>query len=68
MSGGEDFELCLSVAAEQVPACIAEAEHLGIRLTDIGRISAEPGLRVLDASGQVLEGLAQGYDHFKEFA
>ncbi len=66
LSGGEDFELCLSVAAEQVAACMAEAERLGVRLTEVGRITAEPGLRVLDDSGRVLEGLAQGYDHFKE--
>lgn len=66
LSGGEDFELCLSVAADQVDACLAEARRLGVALTDIGRISAEPGLRVRDARGRVVEGLARGYDHFKE--
>lgn len=66
LSGGEDFELCLSVAAEQVATCIAESDRLGIRLTEVGRITAEPGLRVLDGAGQPIEGLAQGYDHFKE--
>ncbi|GAA0793904.1 thiamine-phosphate kinase [Marinobacterium sediminicola] len=66
LSGGEDFELCLSVAAEQVRGCVAAAERLGIRLTEVGCITAEPGLRVLDEFGQPVEGLAQGYDHFKE--
>jgi thiamine-monophosphate kinase len=66
LSGGEDFELCLSVAAEQAGACIAAAQTLGIGLTEVGRITAERGLRVLDAEGRVIEGLAQGYDHFKE--
>lgn len=66
LSGGEDFELCLSVAAEQAGACIAAAQTLGIGLTEVGRMTAERGLRVLDAEGRVIEGLVQGYDHFKE--
>ncbi|MBA4503368.1 thiamine-phosphate kinase [Marinobacterium sp. 3-1745] len=66
LSGGEDFELCLSVAAEEVPACLKVAERLGVLLTDIGCVTAAPGLRVLDAAGQVRTGLASGYDHFKD--
>lgn len=66
LSGGEDFELCLAVPAEQVAGCMAQADRLGVRLSDIGHFCLEPGLRVLDADGQVIEGLARGYDHFKE--
>lgn len=66
LSGGEDFELCLAVAPADVAACMAVAERLGVALTDIGRFCAEPGLTVVTADGCPVDGLARGYDHFKE--
>lgn len=66
LSGGEDFELCLSVPPEQVEACQRQAQALGVALTDVGIMTATTGLRVLDAKGAPVEGLGRGYDHFKE--
>ncbi|MBV0932346.1 thiamine-phosphate kinase [Marinobacterium weihaiense] len=68
LSGGEDFELCLAVAPDQVTACQAEAQRLGVPLTDVGEFQTREGLRVRGADGRLLEGLHQGYDHFKEHA
>ncbi len=66
LTGGEDFELCLIAPRSAVSACLQKAAELGLSLTPVGHISIEPGLRVVDSSGQRITGLTEGYDHFKE--
>lgn len=66
LSGGEDFELCLSVPPGRVEKCIQQADIMGMRLTDVGVITAVPGLRVLNAAGMQVDVSDRGYDHFKE--
>ncbi len=67
MSGGEDFELCLTIPAANWAQAQALAASLAIPLTDVGRIIAAPTLCLLDEGqpvplSQVRQG---GYDHFR---
>lgn len=55
LTGGEDYELLWTAAASST------SQELGTR---IGQLSAEAGIRVLDADGEVLELDARGFDHF----
>jgi len=55
LGGGEDYELLFTAPLASVPAELA---------TCIGVVEAQPGLRVLDASGAPLPDVA-GFDHFR---
>jgi len=57
LSAGDDYELLFTVRAEDWP-------RIDFKATVIGRISAEPGLRVRDAQGHIVPMPAQGFDHF----
>lgn len=67
LTDGEDFELLFTVPAGQAVA-LRDAWHAqfpGVRLTCIGKITAEPGLRLRDRRG--LHSLTlHGYAHFAE--
>lgn len=63
LSGGDDYELLFTAPAEQNTTLRQIARELGVTLTCIGRITAEPGLQLCE------KGLCQpihptGYDHF----
>jgi len=60
-SAGDDYELCFTAAAD---ADLGVGDALGCAVTRIGRITAEPGLRWLDADGQACEPPPRGWDHF----
>lgn len=64
LSGGDDYELCFTAPVAHRKALGEIAARLGVRLTAIGSIRAEPGLIVRDAQGQVLDMRHTGYDHF----
>ncbi|MHB1402695.1 MAG: thiamine-phosphate kinase [Thiobacillus sp.] len=64
LAGGDDYELCFTAPAEQRDAVTAAAQSAGVAVTRIGRITAEPGLSVIDADGQQLQFDKAGYDHF----
>ncbi len=67
LTDGEDFELLFTVASRQaVPLRDAwQARFPGLRLSCIGRITTEPGLRLRDRHGlQPLD--LHGYAHFAE--
>ena len=61
LTGGDDYELCV---------CLPEAAFDGARamldvpLSRIGRITAEPGLRVIDAEGHNITPPTTAYRHF----
>lgn len=63
LNGGEDFELCLTAAPDQLPRLEQLAAEQGVRLSCIGWIDAEPGLN-LYSQGEPLAVPAAGYDHF----
>jgi thiamine-monophosphate kinase len=67
LSDGEDFELLFTVPSAQAVSLLDawKKEFPKLRLTCIGKITAEPGLRVRDRRG--VEPLnAHGYVHFQE--
>ncbi|MBN8775027.1 MAG: thiamine-phosphate kinase, partial [Thiobacillus sp.] len=62
--GGDDYELCFTAPPGRRDAVQAAAAAAGVAVSRIGRITAEPGLNVLDADGQPLPIAHTGYDHF----
>jgi thiamine-monophosphate kinase len=59
--GGDDYELCVCMSPEHVAAAAAA---LDVPLNVIGRITAGPGLRFVDATGVTIPSTAKGYLHF----
>ena len=64
LAGGDDYELCFTAPAGRREAVQKAAESAGVTVTRIGRITAEPGLSLIDADGQPLHYEQTGYDHF----
>ena len=60
--GGDDYELCVCLPAEQLAE--ARARLAPLRLSVVGRIVGEPGLWFRAAGGQRLALAAGGYRHF----
>ena len=64
LSGGDDYELVFTAA----PSARAAVEQAGkesfTRLTRIGRIDAEAGLRIVDATGSPVAQRFGSFDHF----
>ena len=63
LSHGDDYELCLTVAPAAVATAREAAAGLGVRLTEVGRIEAGEGVRVVDAAGRPVDA-GGGYRHF----
>jgi thiamine-monophosphate kinase len=67
LTDGEDFELLFTVASKQAVRLLDEwkTRFPGLRLTCIGRITAEPGLRLRGEDG-VRTLNVHGYTHFEK--
>jgi thiamine-monophosphate kinase len=64
LAGGDDYELVFTAAAAQRDAVLAAAREARTPATRIGRIEAEPGVRLVDAHGRQLEQRYGSFDHF----
>lgn len=64
LAGGDDYELAFTATTSRRSLVDAAARGCGVAATRIGRIEAEPGLRVVDAQGRDLHLPARGFDHF----
>ena len=64
LTGGDDYELLFTVAAGGSRRMDSISARLGLALTRIGRVVAGDGVRVLDASGEVIAVDVGGYEHF----
>ncbi|MFP5419668.1 MAG: thiamine-phosphate kinase [Gammaproteobacteria bacterium] len=64
LAGGDDYELCFTAAADRRDSVQQAAESAGVRVTRIGRITADGDLKVIDAAGAPLHYDSTGYDHF----
>lgn len=64
LAGGDDYELVFTAPAGQRPAVAAAAAACGTPVTRIGRIDAQPGVRVLDGDGREIQGRFASFDHF----
>ena len=65
LTGGDDYELCFTAPPRHEADIERIGQRLGLRLTRIGRIDAEPGLRLADPQGRRRPLPGHGYDHFR---
>lgn len=65
LHGGDDYELCVCLRGEDFQEAAPKLAALGVPLTRIGVITAEPGLRL--RQGSVVQAIEpRGYQHFTE--
>jgi len=64
LAGGDDYELCFTAAPVKREQVLAAAQKVGVAVTRIGRIEAQPGLRLLDQSNQPVALDVTSFDHF----
>lgn len=65
LAGGDDYELVFTAPAAAREAVQAASRNSNTPVTRIGRIEKQPGLRLLDARGQLMERRDESFDHFK---
>lgn len=66
LSAGDDYELCFTVPPDKIVSVARISSELGLALTEIGIITMNPGLRVLDENNQEIPVTKDGYKHFSE--
>lgn len=64
LSGGDDYELCFTAPASRREEVLGAALIANTPVTRIGRIDANPGLRLQDAQGEALDLQVFSFDHF----
>ena len=64
LAGGDDYELLFTAPPAARAAVQAAGEAAGTRVTRIGRITATPGLVLLDGQGHPLREGYRAFDHF----
>ncbi len=64
LSGGEDYELCLTAPADRRVQVVQCGRRCGVPITEIGFISEQAGLRLLDCDGYPFPLSRSGYEHF----
>lgn len=66
LTGGEDYEVLMTVAKDRVEATRARASSVGVALTAIGTIEeAGAGVCILDPNGRAMSFATRGWDHFE---
>ncbi|OWQ88367.1 thiamine-phosphate kinase [Roseateles aquatilis] len=65
LSGGDDYELVFTAPAEARERVLAAGRESATPVYRVGRIDAQPGLRVVDGAGRLIEQPLQSFDHFK---
>lgn len=63
LTGGDDYEVLLTLAPERLDAVRAAARRIGVTVTEIGRMRAGAGARFMRA-GAALEFAQRSYSHF----
>ena len=64
LSGGDDYELAFTAPVSARDAVHAASQQAQTPVTRIGSIEPEPGLRLLNAQGQLMPGKFASFDHF----
>jgi thiamine-monophosphate kinase len=65
-AGGDDYELCFTAPGSKRDAIVAAGAACATPVTRVGRIEAEPGLRLVDRDGAPLALDLRGWDHFSQ--
>ncbi|NUS38087.1 MAG: thiamine-phosphate kinase [Lysobacter sp.] len=63
--GGDDYELCFTVAPAQRDAVLQAAHAAGTSVSRIGRIVGDAGVRAMLADGSAWTPPRHGYEHFR---
>ena len=64
LTGGDDYELCFTAAPADAFAIEQALAACELNATVVGRITAEPGLRLLQPDGAAFELESGGFEHF----
>ena len=64
LTGGDDYELCFTVPPQRVATIQEVSKTLGIKITHIGEIVAETGLKLVDIDNKPVSLHHLGHDHF----
>lgn len=64
LTGGDDYELCFSVPGAEEANLMSAQTQFDVPVTRIGRITPEPGIRVIDRNGNIVPTSRAGYRHF----
>ena len=64
LAGGDDYELCFSAAPAIATELLNDLARSGCAATRIGRIVAEPGVRVRAVDGSLVASPRPGWEHF----
>jgi thiamine-monophosphate kinase len=64
LSGGEDYELLFTSPQEKGEEIKGVSIKLGIKITEIGRVTEKPPIRVLDSDENEVEVKHRGFIHF----
>ena len=62
-NGGDDYELAFTTAAKNHTQIMLIAADLGVKVTKVGTIVAQPGVRVYDGEGGIVHLTHHGYRH-----
>ncbi len=65
LAGGDDYELLFTAPSNQRQAVLAAASSADTKITRIGQIQAETGLRLVDANGHMVPNDFASFDHFQ---
>ncbi|WP_091876609.1 thiamine-phosphate kinase [Massilia yuzhufengensis] len=63
-AGGDDYELCFTAPVANREKVLEAGRASGTAVTRVGKIDAEPGLRLVDSDGAALDLRLSGWDHF----
>ncbi len=64
LAGGDVYQLCFTASSQRRQKIIQLADQAGVLATRVGRITTQPGLRIVDQHGQSIGLVSGGYDHF----
>lgn len=64
LAGGDVYQLCFTAAAARRDQVLRLADQTNTRLSRVGCIDAEPGLRIYRGGRAIAPPLAGGFDHF----
>ena len=64
LGGGDDYELCFTANETSAANLLGDLARSGCAATRVGRIVAEPGVRIYDGAGQAVTLPHAGWEHF----
>ena len=66
LSGGDDYELLFTAAADRHDAVSAAARQAGVPVSCIGKVTSTGHLVLVDAGGRTMDTAAHAFDHFRQ--